>query len=127
MKKDRLIFRRSFCLFFDVQLQNIGSCIVSAAVKFHAAGRNLLHVEVGVDDRFFIPDGLARVMSEGVNDAAAAAAGNALKAGNFVRAAACFGVIRAAEEQIGVDKVAVRLNGNVPDGVLLFRIVVGVG
>ena len=53
---------------------------MAAAVKLHAAGGNLLQVKIGVDDRFLIPDSFAGIMAEGVDDAAAAAAGDVRKA-----------------------------------------------
>ena len=56
---------------------------MAAAVKLHAAGGNLLHVKIGVDDLFLVPDSFAGIMAEGVDDAAAAAAGNVGQAGNF--------------------------------------------
>ena len=36
-------------LFVDLQLQHVGPGIVAAAVELHAAGRHLLHVQIGVD------------------------------------------------------------------------------
>ena len=59
------------------------SCVMAAAVKLHAAGGNLLHVKIGVDDRFLVPDSFAGIMAEGVDDAAAAAAGLPVAASIF--------------------------------------------
>lgn len=74
---------------------------MAAAVKLHAAGGNLLQVKDGVDDRFLIPDSFACFMAKGVDDAAAAAAGNVGQAGNFICPAFRLRVIRLAEHKIG--------------------------
>lgn len=97
---------------------------MAAAVKLHAAGGNLLQVKIGVDDRFLIPDSFAGIMAKGVDDAAAAAAGDVRKAGNFICPAFRLRVIRLADHKIGVYKVAVAFDCDVTDGMLPFGIII---
>lgn len=66
-------------------------------------------------------------MAEGVDDAAAAPAGDVRQGRDLGGAADGLGIVAAAEDQIGVDEVAVTLDGNVADGVLPLRIVIGIG
>ena len=99
---------------------------MAAAVKLHAAGGNLLHVKIGVNNGFFVPDGFACFVAEGVDDAAAAAAGNNGKTGNLIGAALRFRIVRFAENEVGIYKVAVAFNCNMANRVLPLGVVVRV-
>ena len=87
------------------------------AVQLHTAGGDLLHIQVGVDDVLLVPDGDGGLVAEGVDDAAAAPAGDVRQGRDLGGAADGLGIVAAAEDQIGVDEVAVTLDGNVADGV----------
>ena len=112
-------FRPAFGLFLvDPQLQHIRAGVVSHAVQLHAAGGHLLHVQIGVDDGLLVPHGDGGLVAEGVDDTAAAPAGDIRQGGDLRRAADRLGIVLPPEDQVGVDEVAVPLDGDVADGVL---------
>ena len=114
-------------LFVNDELQNIGPCVVSAGVEFHAAGRNLIHIQTCVNDLFFVPDWFCRIMTIGVYDTASAPADNIIQIVNFFRAVKTTGVHIPREIHIAVDEVAAALNSNMADGGLPLLIVIGIG
>lgn len=64
-----------FFLFVDDEFENIGTAVMAGSIEFHVAQSDLSHVEIGIDEGFFVPNGLGNVMAAGIDDAAAAAAG----------------------------------------------------
>ena len=61
------------------EFEDIRAAVMAGRVEFHVAQGDLIHIEVGVDDGFFIPNGLGDVMAAGIDDAAAAAAGGGIQ------------------------------------------------
>lgn len=97
---------------------------MAAHVVLHLGGRDLLHIQIGVDHGFLIPDAFADQVAERIDDAAAASAENVrpvVQRMNFIQIlrVGCLG-----DQQVCVDEVAVAFDGDVPDGVLPLRVVI---
>lgn len=60
-----------FLLFVDDKFEDIGTAVVAGSVEFHVAQGDLIHVEVGIDEGFLVPNGLGEIMTTGIDDAAA--------------------------------------------------------
>jgi hypothetical protein len=60
----------------DRQLQDVRSCVMPAHVVFHAAGRDLLHIQIRVQNSGPIPKRIRYLMSKGIDDTASAPADN---------------------------------------------------
>lgn len=63
------------------EFQDVWAGVVAGGVEFHVAQDDLVHVQVGVDDGFPVPDGLGDVVTARIDDAAAAAAGRVVQFG----------------------------------------------
>ena len=94
--------------------------IVAAGVALHAAGRDLLHVQHGVEHAFLVSQGIGDRVAEGVDDIAAAPAGDVGELCDLVLGVEIFGVGVPGKDHVAVDEVAVpdrkstRLNSSHP-------------
>lgn len=60
-----------FFLFVDDEFENIGTAVMAGSIKFHVAQSDLIHVEIGIDEGFLVPNRLGEIMTAGIDDAAA--------------------------------------------------------
>ena len=98
-----------------------------AGVKLHAAGGDLGHIQVRVDDALHVPHGLRLVAAVGINDAAAAAAEDAPRLGcHLVAGSQILRVRILRDNHIAVHHIAAPFQRDVTDRVLPLGIVIGV-
>ena len=109
------------------EARHVGARIVAAHIVLHAAGGHLLHIQLGVEDAFLIPECLRHGVARGIDDRAAPAADHVGQAGHLRGAAEILRVVLPGEDHVAVHEVAVPLDGDVADGVLPFRIVIRIG
>ena len=115
-----------FFLFVDDEFENIGTAVMAGSIKFHVAQSDLIHVEIGIDEGFLVPNRLGEIMTAGIDDAAAAAAGRVIQ---FIDGALFHqvgGIHGLGKVLIDVKDVAVTFDSNVLDRILPFGIVVGI-
>lgn len=111
-------------LLVNDQLQHIRSRVMTDSIVLHLAGCGKLHVEIRIDDRFFIPYGLRHVVPVRIYDAAAAAAYHFRQIGKIVFRVEIIRIRRSANDHIAVYEIAFALNGDMLYRRLPFRVVI---
>ena len=92
----------------------------------HFAGCGEIHIQIGIYNGFLIPDRLGQIMPERINDTTAAPT-NDIGQTVYGRLLMKILWIRVSpDNHIRINKIAFAFDGNMLDGSLPFRIIIGV-
>ena len=88
---------------------------------------DLAHIQIGIEDRLFVPDRLSHITAPWVNDTAAADTDLIGQHIDFMGGSQVFGVHGLGEILVRIDDETAPLHGDMPDGFQPLGIVIGVG
>lgn len=97
---------------------------MTTGVKFHTAGRHLVHIQIRINNCFLIPDRLSNIMSVRINHTAAAAADKLRQLSDFILRMQISRIHIFSKELIAVNVIAASFERNMLNSSLPLRIII---